>query len=94
MGADRKKLRQLGDAAVVVGMKVRDQQIVNPRDSGVTGGGGDPQCVSRVARGAGFRLKCPATRKPRINEQRLAGRRHDQGGLTTFDIDEVDFDGL
>src|SRR5260370_38479887 len=70
-------------------MEMRDEQIVDMRDPGVPGGRGYPSGITSVARMTGLRLECPASRKPRVDEQRLPRRRHKQCGLTTFDVDEI-----
>jgi hypothetical protein len=88
-GANGHQLRQFHDSADMVGMEVRDEQIVDVRDTSVTRGGSDPPRITSVARITGLRLHCAAARKSRIDEQRLPRRRHNQRGLTTFDIDEV-----
>ena len=90
--ANRHQLRQFHRAADVVGVKVRDEQIVDLTDTGVTGGGGDPSRIASVAGIAGLRLKCSAAGKPRVDEQGLPGWRHEQRGLTPFDVDEVDIE--
>ncbi len=70
---------ELGNAAGVVAMKMRDQQIVDVRNAGSFGRSGNPVRVpSAVCREAG------------VDEQRLPGRGLDQGGLTAFDVDEID----
>jgi hypothetical protein len=45
---------------------------------------------SRALAGSPAGVERARARKPGVDEQRLPGGRHDQGGLSPFDVDEVD----
>ena len=75
--ADRNLLCELDDAAIVIGMEVRDQEIVDLLEPGFPDRSHDAVRVARVIAGVA-----------RVDQQRFAGRRRDQRRLTTFDVDE------
>jgi hypothetical protein len=75
---DRHAPGQLRDAAVTIGMKVRDQQVIDARDPCVPHRGENPPGVPALRGVTG------------IDEQRLAGRRHDERRLSALDIDEIE----
>ncbi len=77
--ANRKAPLELGHAAVVILVQVRDEEVVDALHAGIAHGGDDAVGIARV--------------EPRItgvDEQRLPGRRDDERGLPAFDVDEVD----
>ena len=70
-------LDQLRHAAHVVAMKVGNQQVVDAHDAGVAHG-----CLDAVG--------VASARPAGIDQQRCAGRSHQQRGLAAFHIDRVD----
>ena len=73
--------RQRRHAADVIGVVVRDHQIVDAREAGLLHGGGDAVGVAIVeADEAG------------VDQHRLAAWRHQQRRLPAFDVDEMDFE--
>ena len=93
-GLNRDQLRQFGHTARMVGVKMRHQQEVDAGYAGVFRGGKNPLRVTRLSRVASPRSESPRARKSRVNEQRLASRSDDEGGLPAFHIDEVDIERL
>ena len=82
-GADGQLAGELRHAAHVVLVEVRDQQVIDCLHAGVLGGRGDAVGVAAVVAG-------PAG----IDQHGFAGGRHEERGLTAFDIDEVDLEIL
>ena len=68
-GADRDLLRQFHDAAVVVGVKMRDQQVVNALQPGVFDRGKNAVGVPRFARLSRQRRERAASGKTGVDEQ-------------------------
>ena len=72
-----------GNAADVIGVVVRDHEIVDAREAGLSNNGRNTVGVAAVeAHVAG------------VHQQRFAGGRHDQRGLTAFDVDDMDVERL
>ena len=61
---NRDQLRELRHGAVVVGVEVRDEQVVDPLDAGRARGGEDAVGVARLLRIARKRAKPPWPGKP------------------------------
>ena len=76
---DRNLTREIHDAAVVVGMEMRDEQVVDPRDARVASGGEDARGIPAVEPGVAG-----------IDEQRIPRRRDEKRRLPALHIDEVD----
>ncbi len=72
---------KLRNAAHVIGMEVRDKQIIDAMDARQLC---RPHNALRVA---GVKI-----RPSGVHQQRLARRRDDQRGLPALDIDEIDFE--
>jgi hypothetical protein len=90
-GADRDQLGELGDAADMIGVKVRHQQIVDAFDARGTCRREDPVGVARLARIAGQRReRAGLAGKAGVDQQRLPRWRDDQRGLAALDVDEID----
>jgi len=68
---NRHQLRQFGDATDVVTVKVRDEQVVNPRDTRQSRDLEDPLWVARLGGIAGPRSERAGAREPGVDEQRL-----------------------
>ena len=93
--ADRHQLRELDDAAVVIGVEVRHEQIVDARQRRLARAAATMRCASRACRGSpGLESNVPAPAKPGVDEQRLAGGRDDERGLPALDVDEVDVESF
>src|SRR5579862_7285126 len=87
---NRDELGKLRYTPIVVRMKMSDQQII---DSFHAGGGcyrSDAVGIARFMRVARLRSEGSITRKPGIDKQRLVRWRHNQRGLTAFNVDEID----
>ena len=82
-GPDWNQTRELGSAAVVVAMKVSDQEIVDPPKASVLCCRENPSGIAPVV--------SPVTG---IDEQRLASWRDNQRRLAAFDVDEIDVERL
>jgi hypothetical protein len=78
--ADRHLLGQLPDPAHVIGMIMRDHQVVDLLHSCRLGRGGDALGIALV-------VSAP----PRVHQHRFARRGYDQRGLPSFHVDRVDF---
>ena len=89
-GADRQQLRQLGHAADVIAVKVRDEQVVDPRYAGEPCDLEDALRIARLGGVAGPGVERAGARETRVDEQRLPGGGDDEGGLPTLHVDEVD----
>ena len=70
---------QLRNAADVVAMMMRDQDIVNSFETGSMGGGDDAVRIPSIKSG-------PAS----IDQQGLSRGTHDQSRLSAFNIDGID----
>src|SRR5262245_43271763 len=81
--SDWNQARELGSAAVVVTMKVSDQEIVNPPKASVLCSGEDPPGIAPVVSGIAG-----------VDEHRLASWRDNQRRLAAFDVDEIDVQRL
>ena len=79
--ADGQPVCYVLDAADVITVVVRDDEIVDPRDARLLRRGGDSigVTVSRIA--------C-------VDQQRLSHWRDEERRLSTFDVDEVNVEGL
>ena len=71
---------ELGQAAEVIAVPVRDDQMIDLGEAGVMDGIHD---AAGIANGAGRDVA-------RIHEQRLAGGRDEERGVAAFDVDDVD----
>jgi hypothetical protein len=78
--SDRDSRRKLRHRAEVIAVIVRGDQVIDSRELRVRGRGHDPRGVTRGGRAA----------VARVDQQRLAGRRDEQGGVAPFDIHHVD----
>ena len=76
---NRNPLRELRHAAVVVLVKMRDQEIVDAGEARVLDRGHDPIGIAAVL-----------LRIAGVDEQRLPRRRDDERRLAAFDVDEID----
>ena len=88
--ADGHQLRQLYNPAIVIGVKMSDEQIVDLLDTGMSSRGNDTIRVAGFGWITGRRIRYSATSPPRIDEERLPLRSHEQGGLAALNIDEID----
>ena len=70
--------RQLLHAADVIGVVVRDDEIVDRADAGFLDGGGNTLGVAQVV-----------CRPAGVDQQRLPRRRDDERRLSAFDVDEI-----
>ena len=68
----------------MVTVPVRGNQMVDLREAGVFDGGHDAVRIPDRARAA----------IPRIDEQRFAGRRHEERGVAALHVDDIDVQGL
>ena len=82
-GANRHARRQRRDAADVIGVVVRHDEVVDPRQPGLLHRRRDAIGVAAVEAGVA-----------RVDQQRLARRRDNQRRLAAFDVDEVDVERL
>ena len=82
--ANRDQLRELGRAAQVIRMEVRDQEVIDLLDSGGF------RCSHHPARVPAHRSR--RSRCPRAATRLMAS--HDEGGLAALDVDEVDVECL
>ena len=81
--ADGQLLGELRDSADVVGVEVRDHQVIDALDARLLRCRGDPLGVAAVE-----------TAPAGVDQQRLAARRHHQSGLPALHVDEVNFEIL
>ena len=79
-GADLHAFRERGEPTDVVGVKVGDEEVVEPRQPRLLGD--DVLDARRVA--------VAEPRKPGVHQHRLPLRRHDQRGRAPFDVDPID----
>jgi hypothetical protein len=82
--ADRHPRCQLGHSAEVVAMPVGGDQVIDLREAGVLDGGHDAIGVPGSRR----------ARIPGIDQYRPAGRRHEQRGVSTLDVHDVDVESF
>ena len=68
---------ELRHRAEVIAVVVRGDQVIDLRHAGVLHGGHDPVGVARRGRAA----------VAGVDEQRLAGRRHEQRGVAALDVE-------
>jgi hypothetical protein len=91
--ANPRERGELGRAAVVVRMEMRDEEKINPLQPRIANGRGDAVRVARLMRIAGLRLEYTlSTGKAGVDEQRLPRRRRDERRLAAFDVDEIDIE--
>jgi hypothetical protein len=87
--ADRNLRGEVHHAADVVVVEVRNQQVIDAGDASRASRREDPIGIPpddiRTAGAAGARAVTG------IDQQRLPGRRDDEGGLAAFDVDEENF---
>ena len=81
--ANRQSRRERRHAADMIGVVMRDDEVVDARDA----------CLLRRRRDA-VGVTAAESREAGVDEHRLAGRRHEQRGLSPFDVDEIDAQGL
>jgi hypothetical protein len=90
---DREEFRELGHAAVVIRVEMRDEKDVDPADARGTRCSEDSIRVARlrgIARNGRKRSTLPW--KTGVDEERLTARRDDERRLSAFDVDEVDIE--
>jgi hypothetical protein len=75
--ADRDHLGKRREAAFMVAVPMADHQIIDLLQAGLLGRSIDPFGIA------------VGVRKSGVEQQRFAGRRHDQSGGAAFDIDPV-----
>ena len=81
---NRNPRSELGEAAVVVAVPMRCDQVINLRHTARSGGVDDSAGVPR-------RAHAPVSR---IDEQRLTRRRHEERRVTAFYVDNIDVQSL
>ena len=81
--ADRNTGCERRNAADVIAVVMRDDQVIDPHDARLCSRRSNPIGVTTVEAG-------PAG----IDEHRLSSRRDEQGGLTTLDVDEINLQRL
>src|SRR5262245_42995497 len=74
--------REFRNSAVVVCVKVRDEQVVDARDAGGPRGGQDAVRVARRRDWSGKRSEASVARVAGVDEQRFAARRGNQSRLS------------
>src|SRR6516165_1012500 len=77
--ADGDAVRELRYASYMIPMVVGDQNVVDPLQVGQAGGRYDA-----------FGIASGKVRPTRVDQQGLAVRRHNQRGLPTFNVNEID----
>ena len=93
-GTNRDQLRQFRHGAVVVSVKVRQEEIVDLLDAGCLRGRENAIRIACFRRIAGNRRERTSAGKSGVDQQRFAGRRYHQCGLPAFDVDEIDVERL
>ncbi len=88
-GANGNLRCEVRNAAHVVVMEVRDQEVIDAIDARRAGGCEDP---IGIAAADGRAAPTAARTIARINQERLALRSYDEGRLSPLDIDEEDFE--
>jgi hypothetical protein len=67
----------------MVGVVVRDHDVVDPFQAGLLSCVNDPVGIAEIVTGPSG-----------VDQQRLAGGRHNQSRLPSFDVDEIDLKAL
>ena len=91
---DRHQLCELNHTASMIGMIVREHQMIDLREPRVASGGQNPLRIACGLGGAGGRLKgARAARKAGVNQKSFASGCFDQCRLAALDIHKVDDEG-